>query len=620
LREPFLSEGAGLHSDWSLRPLSINIEDNAMKRSFSEVPAVVTMLAFAAAAPHLYAQMSVSLQPSLDSPAAVGELVTWTAKVDGASPGTLWYRFRSRPIGSSARIIKDYGPDNTLDWTQTEHEGTFEVEVFVRNTDTGELASAATQFDMLSRVIGPDPVISATSHPLVFLYSAPPCAPGSRMRVEFRSPEGITQATPSKPCSGDLSMNFYVAGLRRQAEYSVRHIVETGSASIAGPQMTLATADIDLDVPAQTVLQSAQSPVANGLVLQALLFTNPIATDLNGDLVWYYSGNLTFLTRPEQGGYFFALVEDLKGDQSRQVLREFDLTGMTVHETNAARVNEQLVAMGKRTINAFHHEARRLPDGRILTLAGVEQWVTVVEGMDPMNVLGEMIIVLDADLQVVWAWDTFDHLDPMRQATLGDFCANGGGGCPPLYLARSANDWIHGNSVQQTPDGHLLFSMRSQDWVIKIDYNNGNGTGDVLWRLGKDGDFTFNSADPYPWFSHQHDPGFDFGNNTTLTVYDNGNTRHETDPTANSRGQVIQLDENSRTATVLLNVDLGTYSFALGSAQRLPNGNFHFDNGFLTDASSIATEVDSSGKIVYQLKSAAPAYRSFRMRDMYSPP
>src|SRR5207244_859980 len=152
------------------------------------------------------------------------------------------------------------------------------------------------------------------------------------------------------------------------------------------------------------------------------------------------------------------------------------------------------------------------------------------------------------------------------------------------------------------------------------DYNNGNGTGDVLWRLGKDGDFTFNSADPYPWFSHQHDPEFDFGNNTTLTVYDNGNTRHETDPTANSRGQVIQLDENSRTATVLLNVDLGTYSFALGSAQRLPNGNFHFDNGFLTDASSIATEVDSSGKIVYQLKSAAPAYRSFRMRDLYSPP
>ena len=31
-------------------------------------------------------------------------------------------------------------------------------------------------------------------------------------------------------------------------------------------------------------------------------------------------------------------------------------------------------------------------------------------------------------------------------------------------------------------------------------------------------------------------------------------------------------------------------------------------------------EVDAAGNIVYALHTAAPEYRSYRMRDMYSPP
>ncbi len=32
--------------------------------------------------------------------------------------------------------------------------------------------------------------------------------------------------------------------------------------------------------------------------------------------------------------------------------------------------------------------------------------------------------------------------------------------------------------------------MRNQSWILKIDYANGTGTGNVLWKLGQDGDFT----------------------------------------------------------------------------------------------------------------------------------
>ena len=51
-----------------------------------------------------------------------------------------------------------------------------------------------------------------------------------------------------------------------------------------------------------------------------------------------------------------------------------------------------------------------------------------------------------------------------------------------------------------TADGNLLYSARHQDWLIKIDYANGAGSGRVIWRLGKDGDFTMRSDDPSPWF------------------------------------------------------------------------------------------------------------------------
>jgi hypothetical protein len=411
-------------------------------------------------------------------------------------------------------------------------------------------------------------------------------------------------------------MNFYLAGLQAQSDYSVKHIVDTGSGLVDGPMLTMTTGSTPLSLAAQTVLQPAPTPSPDGILLQATIMTNSLATDLNGNPVWYYPGNVTFITRPEPGGYFFGIVENPAGDQSQQIVREFDLTGMTVLETNAARVNEQLAAMGMRPISAFHHEARRLPDGKILVLGAVEQILTDVQGPGPIDVLGDMIIVLDSNLQVVWAWDAFDHLDVTRLATLNDKCAPGS--CPSLFLDVTANDWLHGNSVQQTPDGNLLYSARSQDWVIKIDYQTGSGSGEILWRLGKGGDFQINSTDPSPWFSHQHDPQF-LTDNTTLTLFDNGNLRNFVDPTATSRGQVIQLDEQNRIANLIVNVDMGQFSFALGAAQKLPNGNYHFDVGFLADGTSLSVEVDPSGNTVYALHAGAPEYRSFRMRDLYTP-
>jgi arylsulfate sulfotransferase len=294
-------------------------------------------------------------------------------------------------------------------------------------------------------------------------------------------------------------------------------------------------------------------------------------------------------------------------------------------------VNQQLASMGVHPVGGFHHEARKLPNGNYLVLADSERILTDVQGAGPVDVIGDTILVLSPDLQVLWAWDSFDHLDPHRAAVLGETCTYPAGlGCAPFYSAKTANDWLHGNSLQLTPDGNILYSTRHQDWVVKIDYGS-TGSGNILWRLGADGDFRieYNDPrvgryDPYPWFSHQHDPNFE-SDNITLTLYDDGNTRiMKSEPSGHSRGQALRIDEKKRVASLILDADLGVYCNAVGSAQLLPNGHYHFDNGFLTlpgsNFAAQSLEVNPEGQTVFGVQVGVLEYRSFRMPDLYTAP
>ena len=122
-----------------------------------------------------------------------------------------------------------------------------------------------------------------------------------------------------------------------------------------------------------------------------------------------------------------------------------------------------------------------------------------------------MIVDLDENLHPVWAWNEFNHLDPNHH--------------PYMWP-----DWTHANAViYSKDDGNILISMRHENCVYKLDYQDGTGTGAVIWRLGEGGDFTLkNGVDPTDWQYAQHFPSF-FTPNTTgvfsLAVMDNGDDR-----------------------------------------------------------------------------------------------
>jgi arylsulfate sulfotransferase len=580
--------------------------------------ALILAAVVSGAAGKLLAATVVSLVADPPSPTPVGTMIALSAQVDEAPVGDLWFRFRAREAGGEFRTIRDYGPLSTLAWTSVD-EGTYEVELSVRQPGGPEIGTAVSTVQLQSRVVGDLPAISPTSNPLVFLYSGPPCESGSA-RVQFQLAGGAVRYTPNRACAPGRSLNFYLAGLQPRASYSASIVVSDGREQTVGPALGFTTGDAPASLSGLIVAGAGTRSAPEGILLQAPLHQPPVATDSNGSLLWFGPSDLSYMTRPGEDGTFFGILEAT--DPEHDVVRRFDLVGMTVQETNVARVNEQLAAFGKRTISGFHHEARPLAGGRLLVLAAVEQILSDVQGPGAVDVIGDMILVLDADLQVVWSWDTFDHLDPHRRAVLGETCL-GGSGCAVHYLSADANDWTHGNSVQETLDGTLLYSSRHQDWLIKIDFRDGGGNGEVIWRLGKDGDFTYDSADSYPWFSHQHDAGYEPGSLSTITLFDNGNTRLVVDPEGTSRGQEIQLDEEHRTARLVLNASLGVKSLALGSAQKLRDGDYHFNAGFILDPTSavnptaLSIEVDSAGSIVNSVRFLASVYRSFRVEDLY---
>ncbi len=509
--------------------------------------------------------LSVTLTNSGSSAPLVGSPVTWTAATGdhGDSPV---YQFRVGPTGGPSHVVRDFSPTNSFTWDPLE-EGSYDIQVTVKDSvsdTTGETTNAS--YIANSRVDGPGAVVNPTSNPLVALYSAPPSA-GSSMSVEFK-PQDSNQSwdtTAPLPIVPGESTNFLVAGLLPDTTYLMRHVLNDGTTS---DPLTFQTGALptDLTFPTFTVEQapgpgtdlSQDLVFHNGFPINAPADTvNTLATDRMGNILWYYDPVAhdfpSYAPTLVPGGTVFLLGGVLDGYGGADTLREVNLAGDTLRETNVDAVNAELAALGQPSITDFNHEALRLPNGDTAVLSRSPRTIDV--NGTPTKYAGDMVLILDQNFQVVWTWDPFTWLDTNRLPTQGE---------GPI-------DWTHSNAIAWSPaDRNLLVSIRSQDWVVKIDYANGNGDGHVVWRLGQDGDFTINSTDPYPWFTHQHDVSY--VNDSTLVLFDNGNTRHSQDPQAHSRGQELVLDEKTMQATLVVNADLGNYAPAVGRRRSSPTG------------------------------------------------
>ena len=258
-------------------------------------------------------------------------------------------------------------------------------------------------------------------------------------------------------------------------------------------------------------------------------------------------------------------------------LREINLAGETVHNLTVKALNGKLHATGYHgpQLEMMHHDVTVLPNGHLVVIANATREYTNLPGFSgTTRVIGDILVELDANWNPVWTWSEFDHLDVNRH---------------PMDFP----DWTHTNAVVYTKDdGNLLVSIRSQGWVIKIDYRNGHGSGNILWRLGNGGDFKLlNGKSPTDWNYAQHQPAI-FGDRDAgvfdLGMMDNGNNRIMPDgkpcvakgaPACYTTMPIFHIDEKAKTAALVFHDVFPSKQYSMwgGGVQALANGEIEID-------------------------------------------
>ena len=464
--------------------------------------------------------------------------------------------------------------------------------------------------------------VTATASPLVAKYALVIPPQGAVAWVEFGPGlnYGRQTAMTAATTAPYQTVSIVVAGMKANTTYHMRsHVTWGPDQSWVSQDQTFTTGALPtltgtLTSPKITVTRPTPNLApSSGVEMFSLVTPNnmllsAIVTDLEGNVIWYYypakPGLSTFPMRIMPNGNFLIHLTDLL---------EVDLEGNVVRDISIAQVNKALQAKGYTfTIGEFHHDVIVLPGGHWITLAHTTKKFTNLPGYPGVtNVVGDALIEIDRKGNVDWAWSGFDHLDVNRHL-------------------RGLPDWTHSNAIVYTADHNLLVSMRHQSWVLKIDYQDGKGAGDILWKLGQDGDFAIAGGDISDWFYAQHFPHLEStnanGSHMTLTIFDNGNLRLAANglacsTTCYSRATLFDVDENSRVSTLLWHYLPGFYSFWGGSIGTLTNGDVEFDMS--TVAATPASEVmevtpDDNPKTVWQLNvTGANAYRAYRIPSLY---
>ena len=508
------------------------------------------------------------------------------------------------------------------------------VTVTVASVRTPSLNATATV-----TVVAPGQV-AATTNPQVAQYTiAPPVA--ANVSVQFGTDTTYGLTTSVQMAAGSAApFGVYVAGMKANTLYHMRAVLQMPDGSqLVDMDHTFTTKSLAANqLPQITVSTPNGITPQPGIELLSLIGAGAVpaglATDLQGNVIWSYApgGTGVDLLQPIKllpNGHFVIVVAPNSADPltmttypagTINAVREIDLAGNVIREITIDTLNSRLATAGfNYTADVFHHDVAILPNGHWIVLVNSTQQFTDLPGYPgTTTVLGDALVDLDTNLNPVWMWNTFDHLDVNRH---------------PF----SFPDWTHANAIlYSTTDGNLLLSMRHQNWIIKIDYNNGQGAGDILWHLGEGGDFALQGGtDPVDWFYAEHGPSFTTSNTAGtfgLAVFDNGDDRiypngetcqqYGASPCPYSTAEVYSIDESAMAATIAFQDKPTLYSSFGGNAEALSNGDIEFDFCSLptTPASAMVNEVTNAtpAETVWQMTiSNTSAYRAFRMPSLY---
>ncbi len=237
---------------------------------------------------------------------------------------------------------------------------------------------------------------------------------------------------------------------------------------------------------------------------------------------------------------------------------------------------------------AMHHDFAKLPSGNYLYLA----WEPVpeplrtrirggIKGTEFADgvMFNDKLVEVDPRGKTVWEWHANEAMDV-------DLDIVG-----PLYRRE---EWYHGNSLWPLSDGRIALTGRFTDSLLVVDRGTGGierrfgspsfidaATGRIEYRTGAD---VLGGPHDVREIPAGH-PGA--GN---LTLYDNG--------TYTGASRVVEIDRSGKVVWQWSDGHDGRkhYSFHLGGAQRLRNGNTFVCDG----ANGRCLQVTPKGRIVWE--------------------
>ena len=396
------------------------------------------------------------------------------------------------------------------------------------------------------------------------------------VHIEFEADGVATLRTPESDAG--LIHRLDVLGLRAEMSYSLHAVATSPEGVEARSEMVSGqTGELPEGIPTIDVVSGTPSAgitlLAPGFAPECgLPYEGPyvFGIDGEGEVVWLFEDD--WLEEAQQGGHPMEL--DPKGDLvllSRGSIEVIDRAGQEVRSINH---DDQWRA---------HHDVAPVPQRGFAVLSVEHRTLEVEELGGEVEVEGDLLVEVNSEGEVLWQWSMLDHLDPQRwpgPMSLGSFDGQ---------LAQ----WSHSNSVFHDPDRDaLVVSVRHQNWVISVDPSG----GEVLWRLGADGDFALEQGE---WFTSQHDARL--SPDGVMTLFDNGNERPGE---AESRAQAWQLDFDAMTASALWSWDVGFLSETHGTVEPLPDGGFLVSAGGWRDEEEPArvVELDAGGQPVWEVE------------------
>jgi arylsulfate sulfotransferase len=583
--------------------------------------------------------ISIALTPQV-SAIAVSQTLPFTASGDPA--GVTWSLAASTNSAPGATapagIINAFG-----NYTPPPGSPSLIVSVTATSkTDPTKSASATVN------VVAPGQFAN-TNNVQVAQYSVSTAA-GANVSVQFGldTSYGLTTWTQPTPQLGG-PVSLFVAGMKASTPYHMRGVLQfaDGTQFLDADQTFTTGTPPAAQLPNITVTTTTagMTPQSGVELLDTVIITGgggkvaeSAVTDLNGNVLWAYAPALGTSAGPNPikllpNGHFLVNFSG-QPDGGNAVMQEVDLGSNIIWQMTAAQLNSALAAATCAECNVkvigTHHDFQVLPNGHVIVLASLTMTLpdsTIPTG-DIVIDLGDMENVGGNNPshapQPIWAWNEFNHLDTGRR--------------PYSYP-----DWTHTNAVIYSPDdGNLIISIRHQNWLVKIDYNNGAGAGDILWKLGYQGDFTLMNADGTQdstntdWFFAQHGPSFVSTNTTgkfSLVLFDNGDDRGVVDvaggtcgvagqPACFSTVPIFDIDETAKTATFAFHPTTPAYSFFGGNAEVLKNGNVEYveANTLMSSDTAAVYEViqSSPSQTVWQMIiTGQNAYRGMRIPSLY---